>query len=60
MILKISYFYQVGCEESVLREWLEVCVSEGGILVAQQHLTKKPLNVAQMIEEWLNHYRRLA
>ncbi|XP_076060831.1 ubiquitin thioesterase trabid [Oratosquilla oratoria] len=51
---------EVGCEESLLRSWLEVCVSEGGILVAQQHLTKKPLTVAQMTEEWLNHYRRLA
>ncbi|XP_071521663.1 ubiquitin thioesterase trabid isoform X2 [Panulirus ornatus] len=51
---------EVGCEETLLRQWLEVCVSEGGILVAQQHLTKKPLAVAQMTEEWLNHYRRLA
>lgn len=51
---------QVGCEESLLRQWLEVCVSEGGVLVAQQRLTKKPLAVAQMTEEWLNHYRRLA
>lgn len=44
----------------MLRQWLEVCVSEGGVLVAQQRLTKKPLAVAQMTEEWLNHYRRLA
>ncbi|XP_069987549.1 ubiquitin thioesterase trabid [Penaeus vannamei] len=51
---------EVGCEETLLRQWLEVCVSEGGVLVAQQHLTKKPLTVAQMTEEWLNHYRRLA
>lgn len=51
---------EVGCEESLLRQWLEVCVSEGGVLVAQQRLTKKPLAVAQMTEEWLNHYRRLA
>ncbi|KAG0722582.1 Ubiquitin thioesterase trabid [Chionoecetes opilio] len=51
---------EVGCEESLLRQWLEVCVSEGGVLVAQQRLTKKPLAVAQMMEEWLNHYRRLA
>ncbi|XP_064089647.1 ubiquitin thioesterase zranb1-like [Macrobrachium nipponense] len=51
---------EVGCEETLLRQWLEVCVSEGGVLVAQQHITKKPLTVAQMTEEWLNHYRRLA
>jgi ubiquitin thioesterase ZRANB1 len=29
-------------------------------LVAQQKLHKRPLLVAQMVEEWLNHYRRLA
>ncbi|PSN44204.1 Ubiquitin thioesterase trabid [Blattella germanica] len=41
-------------------EWLDVGVTEGGILVAQQRLHKRPLLVAQMVEEWLNHYRRLA
>lgn len=28
-------------------------------MVAQQKLHKRPLLVAQMLEEWLNHYRRL-
>ncbi|CAB3360653.1 Hypothetical predicted protein [Cloeon dipterum] len=51
---------EVGMEEALLRQWLDVCVSEGGLLVAQQRLDKRPLLVAQMIEEWLNHYRRLA
>ena len=51
---------QVGCEEEVLRAWMEVCVTEGGILVAQQRLSKPHLSVAQMTQEWLNHYRRLA
>lgn len=51
---------ELGREETILRQWLDVCESEGGILVAQQFLHKRPLLVAQMIEEWLNHYRRLA
>ncbi|XP_015594248.1 ubiquitin thioesterase trabid isoform X2 [Cephus cinctus] len=51
---------EVGREEVILKQWLDVCTTEGGILVAQQKLHKRPLLVAQMIEEWLNHYRRLA
>lgn len=43
-----------------MRQWLDVCVTEGGLLVAQQKLQKRPLLVAQMLEEWLNHYRRIA
>nr|CAD7574285.1 unnamed protein product [Timema californicum] len=51
---------EVGRDEEVLRQWLDVCATEGGVLVAQQRLHKRPLLVAQMVEEWLNHYRRLA
>lgn len=51
---------EVGREEGILKDWLDVCRTEGGILVAQQKLHKRPLLVAQMLEEWLNHYRRLA
>ncbi|XP_017771846.1 PREDICTED: ubiquitin thioesterase trabid isoform X2 [Nicrophorus vespilloides] len=51
---------ELGREETILRQWLDVCETEGGILVAQQLLHKRPLLVAQMVEEWLNHYRRLA
>lgn len=58
--LKMSCHFQVGMEETLLRQWLDVCVTEGGLLVAQQRLDKRPLLVAQMMEEWLNHYRRLA
>lgn len=50
----------MGNEEQLMREWLDVCTTDGQILVAQQKLTKKPLLVAQMIEEWLNYYRQLA
>ncbi|XP_053669945.1 ubiquitin thioesterase trabid [Anopheles nili] len=51
---------EVGREEMLLRQWLEVCETEGGLLVAQQKLHKRPLLVAQLLEEWLNHYRRIA
>lgn len=50
----------MGREESIMRQWLDVCVTEGELLVAQQKLHKRPLLVAQMLEEWLNHYRRIA
>lgn len=51
---------EIGREEAIMRQWLEVCETEGGLLVAQQKLHKRPLLVAQMLEEWLNHYRRIA
>ncbi|CAG9856836.1 unnamed protein product [Phyllotreta striolata] len=51
---------EMGREEAILRQWLDVCETENGILVAQQTLHKRPLLVAQMVEEWLNHYRRLS
>uniref|UniRef100_A0A182W151 ubiquitinyl hydrolase 1 n=1 Tax=Anopheles minimus TaxID=112268 RepID=A0A182W151_9DIPT len=51
---------EIGREEMLLRQWLEVCETEGGLLVAQQKLHKRPLLVAQLLEEWLNHYRRIA
>lgn len=54
------FVQQMGREESIMRQWLDVCVTEGELLVAQQKLHKRPLLVAQMLEEWLNHYRRIA
>ena len=51
---------EVGREDTIMKQWLDVCTTEGGILVAQQKLHKRPLIVAQMLEEWLNHYRSLA
>ncbi|XP_059620749.1 ubiquitin thioesterase trabid-like [Phlebotomus argentipes] len=51
---------EMGREEAIMRQWLDVCMTEGGLMVAQQRLHKRPLLVAQMLEEWLNHYRRIA
>ncbi|XP_055907627.1 ubiquitin thioesterase trabid isoform X1 [Eupeodes corollae] len=61
-LLPIHFLTQaeMGREETIMRQWLDVCVTEGGLLVAQQKLRKRPLLVAQMLEEWLNHYRRIA
>ncbi|XP_014222757.1 ubiquitin thioesterase trabid isoform X1 [Trichogramma pretiosum] len=61
-LLPIHFLIQseLGREEAILKQWMDVCTTEGGILVAQQKLHKRPLLVGQMVEEWLNHYRRLA
>ena len=52
-------FPQTGREESVLREWLHCHKTDGGLLVAIQRMGKRPLVVKQMVDEWLDHYRRL-
>ena len=64
--LPIPYLRQsetVGvCAEAILRQWLDVRVldPDAGLVVAVQKIQKPPLLVAQMTEEWLNHYRKLA
>jgi hypothetical protein len=50
----------MGNTETILRQWLDVRVTDSGIIVAQQNHLKPPLLVAQLTEEWLNHYRKLA
>ncbi|GBP28800.1 Ubiquitin thioesterase trabid [Eumeta japonica] len=47
-------------EAGVVRRWVSTCMTAGGLLAARQRLHPRPLLVAQMLEEWLNHYRRLA
>jgi len=49
-----------GRDEQVMREWMDVLVTESGLLVAQQSIPRPPLLVAQMTEEWLNYYRKIA
>lgn len=54
---------EVGREEVILKDWLDVGVANLGVeevLVAKMSIGKPPLLVAQMSEEWLNHYRKLA
>ena len=52
--------FQMGRDETILREWLDVRLTEGGLHVALQHLTRRPLVVRQMVDEWLDRYRRIA
>ena len=61
-LLPIPYLTQdeVGNSEAILRQWLDVRVTDSGIIVAQQNQLKPPLLVEQLTEEWLNHYRKLA
>ncbi|KAJ0170960.1 hypothetical protein K1T71_013732 [Dendrolimus kikuchii] len=51
---------EMSDEEGVVRTWLSACVTGEGVLAAKQRLHARPLLQAQMLEEWLNHYRRLA
>uniref|UniRef100_A0A2C9JT89 ubiquitinyl hydrolase 1 n=1 Tax=Biomphalaria glabrata TaxID=6526 RepID=A0A2C9JT89_BIOGL len=48
-----------GREEMILKEWLHCHKTKGGLLVATQHLSKRPVAVKQMVDEWLDHYRRM-
>ncbi|CAH2059750.1 unnamed protein product, partial [Iphiclides podalirius] len=63
---KLLPVHFLTCDETATAEALVrryVCASaagEGGALVARQRLHPRPLLQAQMLEEWLNHYRRLA
>ncbi|XP_050357814.1 ubiquitin thioesterase trabid [Nymphalis io] len=50
---------EVSEEEALVRRWVRARAS-GGALAAAQTLHARPLLQAQMLEEWLNHYRRLA
>eukprot|EP00092_Neocalanus_flemingeri_P044540 GFUD01049442.1.p1 GENE.GFUD01049442.1~~GFUD01049442.1.p1 ORF type:complete len:797 (+),score=258.60 GFUD01049442.1:140-2530(+) len=49
-----------GRDEEIMRDWMDVLVTESGLLVAQQSIVRPPLMVAQMTEEWLNYYRKIA
>ncbi|XP_037015032.2 ubiquitin thioesterase ZRANB1 [Artibeus jamaicensis] len=48
-------------QEKLLREWLDCCVTEGGVLVAMQKSSRRrnhPL-VTHMVEKWLDRYRQI-
>ncbi|XP_060074323.1 ubiquitin thioesterase ZRANB1-like [Ylistrum balloti] len=51
---------EVGREEPLLREWLDVSVTKGGSLVALQKIGKRPLLVKRMLEDWIDHYRQMS
>lgn len=51
---------EVGREEEIIRQWLDCCVTEGGLLVAQQKVPRRPHLVVQMVDQWLDVYRKLS
>lgn len=51
---------QSGREEAILKEWLDCDVTDGGLLVARQCLSKPTIPVRQMLDHWLERFRRLA
>lgn len=50
----------MGREEALLQQWLDCGVTDRGLLVARMKVEKRPLLVRQMMDEWLDRYRRLA
>jgi len=60
-LLPIHFMSQseMGKEEMILSQWLDVRFINSGVMVACQRIQKQPLLVAQMVEEWINHYRSL-
>ncbi|XP_037576842.1 ubiquitin thioesterase trabid-like [Dermacentor silvarum] len=51
---------EVGREEEIIKQWLDCCVTEGGLLVAQQKVPRSPHLVLQMVDQWLEAYRKLS
>lgn len=49
----------MGKEELIMSEWLDLCYTDRGIMVARQRIPKRPVLVAQMMDEWMKHYRRM-
>lgn len=64
LCLFLVFLQKLGNEEQqekLLREWLDCCVTEGGVLVAMQKSSRRrnhPL-VTQMVEKWLDRYRQI-
>lgn len=58
-LLPIHFLSQreLGREDEIMRNYLDCTVTDSGIFVAKQKIPKKPLLVAQMMEEWFDFYR---
>ena len=50
---------ELGLQEEIMRQYLDVMISEEGILVCKQKLTKKPYPIQMMINEWIDFYRNI-
>ena len=42
-----------------MRQYLDCVLTEEGVLVCKQKLTKKPYPMMQMINEWIDFYRNI-
>lgn len=43
----------------MLKNWLDVCVTDGGLLCCKMRLHRLTPLVQQMVDDWLDYYRRL-
>jgi hypothetical protein len=42
-----------------MRQYLDCCVTESGLLVAKQKISRNPYLMQQMVSEWVEHYRNV-
>ena len=45
---------EAGKEEMLLREWVDCRLTDGGMFVAKQKVSQRPLLVRQMLDAWLD------
>ena len=50
---------QIGCEERLLQQYCDCHVTRTGILTAVQDAGCPHSLVAQLVDEWLDRYRRI-
>jgi len=51
--------HEIGTEEQILQKRLDCCFTDGGILAAKQIITPRPVLAGQLLDEWLNRYRKM-
>ena len=57
--LLFSLVLQIGCEERLLKQYCECHVTRTGILTAVQDAGCPHSLVTQLVDEWLDRYRRM-
>lgn len=50
---------ELNRQEEIMRQYLDCCVTEEGLLVCKMKLNKRPFSVQQMINEWIDFYRSM-
>ena len=51
--------WQIGCEERLLKQYCECHTTKTGILTAVQDVGCPHSLVSQLVDEWLDRYRRM-